>query len=167
MIQGRCQRAHSLHGERNDATARSWYGLPRTRNCQRAHRLQSRHTALGETTTDHHSILLERTQRSSSKFASSLFRSFLNSFSSAFKVDCISLRLSVFFLALPPTGKRATKRRPASHNFSCSCSSHAARITILLRVHLHLLWKPRRRGEVRLLIRAVHTSHCSRLLTKC
>ena len=38
MIQRRCQRAHSLHGERNDATARSWYGLPRTRNSQRAGR---------------------------------------------------------------------------------------------------------------------------------
>ena len=81
--------------------------------CQRADRLQCRHTALGETTIDHRS-----------SFTSSLFRSILHSFSSTFKVDCISLRLSVFVLALAPTGKRATRRRLTSRNFSCNRSSH-------------------------------------------
>ena len=73
----------------------------------------------------HHSIFLERTQRSSSRLASSLFRSFLNSFSSAFKVDCISLRVSALFLALAPTGKAATRRLLASRNFSCNFFFHA------------------------------------------
>ena len=86
---------------------------------------------------DHHSTLLERTQRSSSRFASSSFKSILHSFSTAFRVDFISLRLSVFFLALAPTGKHATGRRRTSRNFSCNRSSLAARSTILLRVHLH------------------------------
>ena len=45
------------------------------------------------------------TQRSSSRFASSSLKSILHSFSTAFRVDCISLRLSVFFLSLAPTGK--------------------------------------------------------------
>ena len=110
--QGHCQRAHSLRGDRNDAV---WYTA----------------APLATTTTDHHSIFLERTPRS---------RLFLNSFSSAFKVDCISLRVSAFFLALAPTGKAAKRRLLASRNFSCNFFSHAARSTILLRDHLHHRW---------------------------
>ena len=83
---------------------------------------------------DHHSTLLERTQRSSSRFASSSLKSFLHSFSTAFRVDFISIRLTVFFLALAPTSKHATRRHRTSRNFSCNRSSHAARSTSLLRV---------------------------------
>ena len=119
MIQGHCQRAHSLRGDRNDAV---WF------------------TAAPLATADHHSIFLERTQRSSSRLASSLFKIFLNSFSSAFRVDCISLRVSAFLLALAPTSKAATRRLLASRNFSCSFFSHAARSTILLLDHLHPRW---------------------------
>ena len=89
---------------------------------------------------DHHSALLERTQRSSSKFASSSLKSILHSFSTAFRVDFISLKLSLFFLALAPTGKHATRRRRTSRNFSCNRSSLAARSTIFLRVHLRPRW---------------------------
>ena len=85
----------------------------------------------------HHSTLLERTPRSSFRFASSSSRIILPSFSIAFRVDCISLRLSLFTLALAPTGKHVTRRRRTSRNFSCSFSTLAALSTILLRVHLH------------------------------
>ena len=86
------------------------------------HVLLPKQSTAYRTTTDHHSTLQERTQRSRSRLASSLYRSFLNSFSSAFMVDCISLRISIFFLALVPSGKRATRRRLASCDFSCNFS---------------------------------------------
>ncbi len=60
--------------------------------------------------------------KSSSRLANSSFRSFLHSSSSAFKMAiCTSLRVPI-------------------RNFSCNFSSHAARIPILLRDHLHLRW---------------------------
>ena len=117
---------------------------------------------------DHHSTLLERTQRSSSRFASSSLKSFLHSFSIAFRVDFISLRLSDFFLALAPTGKHATGRRRTSRNFPCNRSSLGARSgpspSTLDRQGsvIHLL-QPRHRDEVLILIRDFHTNHCSML----
>ena len=67
-------------------------------------------------------ILFSWRRRKKSSFQGSpapCFKSFLNSFSSPFKVDCISLRVSALFLALAPTGKATTKRLLVSRNFSC------------------------------------------------
>ena len=110
---------------------------------------------------DHHSTLLERTQRSSSRFASSSLKSILHSFSTAFRVDFISLRLSVFFLALAPTGKHATRRRRTGPKH-CPFAGPSPSPLDCEGSEIHFL-QPRHRDEVLILVRDFHTIHCDRL----
>ena len=184
MVQGHCQRAHSLHIERNDATARIWYGMvpsrvsrvPELANVLTACNVGILLWAKPPQTTMRFSKRARKGQVPDSPAHCSGAFSML---SSAFKVDCISLRVSVFSLALAPTAKAATRRRLASRSFPLQlllpCGPNAnplaassppddpGSVIVLLLL--------RHRAEVLLLFRADHifcdTNHCSRLRTKC
>ena len=121
---------------------------------------------------DHHSPHLERTQRSSSRFACSSLKNILHSFSTAFRVDFISLDSPSFSwrwlplvntpqgVAGPPATSLATapRLRPEAQSFCGSISVPLDRQGSVI----HLL-QPRHRDEVLILVRDFHTNHCDRL----
>ena len=71
---------------------------------------------------NHHSTPLQRQMYSISRVIRSSFKSILHSFSTSFR------------------GKRSTRLRRTSRNFFCKHLSLTARSSLLVCIHLHLLW---------------------------